>query len=161
MPFYEVQHTYALTPPQQQAIAQHITTLHSTTFLTPSLFVNVVFQHLRQDTHSTTYFLAGQPVAHNAAGPNRILGMVRQGPSRTKADFDRLAKRIEDAWDEVVSGNKGDANGDATTTQSKLERKAKKLHFVVFYPMLAAREAGTVIPGVSLFNFSPVDFETP
>jgi phenylpyruvate tautomerase PptA (4-oxalocrotonate tautomerase family) len=136
----QVQHTYPLSAEQQQAIAQQITDLHSTTFLVPSLFVNVVFQHLQPTT--TTYFLAGKPTTHNSAGPNRILGMVRQGPNRTKADFDRLAQRIEDAWYDVVN------SPDKAGTESKEDRKAKKLHLVVMYPMIAARENGTTIPGV-------------
>jgi len=160
----QVQHTYPLSSSQQLALAEAITTLHSTTFVVPRPFVNVVFQHLQPGTSSgtTTYFLAGKPTAHNAAGPNRILGMVRQGPSRTKADFDRLAQRIEDSWYEVVNGPASDKNGggrvsvngeaaDRAKEKEKADRNAKKLHFVAMYPMLAARENGTTIPGVSSF----------
>jgi len=150
MPFYEVQHTYPLTLQQKEAIAKSITHLHSTTFLTPSLFVNVSFHRLAANKgkdDENTYFLAGEQVAHNAAGPNRILAMVRQGPNRTKAHFDDLAAKIEDKWYEVVNAQgtdgklNGHVNGDA-----KAEKAAKKLHIVVFYPMIAARENGVTIP---------------
>lgn len=80
--------------------------------------------------------------------------MVRQGPNRSKADFDRLAKRIEDAWYEVVNGSGSEG---ADSKDSEEDRKAKNLHLVVFYPMIAAREAGTTIPGVSQVLFSAVD----
>jgi len=134
MPFYEIQHTYPLTPAQRQTFARAVTDLHSTTFLTPSLFVNVVFHDLSEgDRSNPTYFLAGEPVTSNKPnGPNRILAMVRVGPKRTKADFDRLAEKIEKSWYDVV----GDPQKD----------KARKMHFVVFYPMVAARENGVTIP---------------
>ncbi|KIW65151.1 hypothetical protein, variant [Phialophora macrospora] len=143
MPFYEVQHTYPLTLSQKHAFAKAITELHSTTFLTPSLFVNVSFHLLQPRNEENTYFLAGEPVAHNNAGPNRVLAMVRTSPNRTKAIWDDLAGKLEEKWYEVVDGEKpnghqnGDANGDTA---------AKKLHFITFYPMLAARENGVTIP---------------
>jgi len=139
MPFYEVQHSYPLTAAQRQSFAQAITRLHSTTFLTPSLFVNVVFHHLppttTADSAGPTYFLAGEPTRHHPQGPNRILAMVRTSPQRTKAAFDALAAEIEAAW--YVTVNDADDQED---------RPAKKMHFVVFYPMLAARENGVTIP---------------
>lgn len=146
MPFYEVQHTYPLTPSQKATFARHITHLHSTTFLTPSLFVNVSFTHLLPDNGTNTYFLAGELVAHNNAGPNRILAQVRTSPKRTKAIFDDLAGRIEGKWYEVVNGGEGKSNGSVTNGDAKADKAAKKMHFITFYPMLAARENGVTIP---------------
>jgi phenylpyruvate tautomerase PptA (4-oxalocrotonate tautomerase family) len=99
----KVQHTYPLTLPQKQSFAKAITHLHSTFFLTPSLFVNVSFHRLAPDNGDNTYFLAGEPMAHNAAGPNRILAQVRTSPKRTKAIFDDLAEKIERKWYEIVN----------------------------------------------------------
>ncbi|KIV95498.1 hypothetical protein PV10_03147 [Exophiala mesophila] len=139
MPFYEIQHSHPLTATQKHTLARHITHLHSTTFLTPSLYVNVVFQYLAPTSTSTTYFLAGKPTAHHPAGPNRIFAMVRVSPQRTKADFDALALKIENKWYEVV--NETDGSGDTAEA-----RASKKMHFVVFHPMIAARENGVTIP---------------
>jgi hypothetical protein len=77
--------------------------------LTPSLFVNVTFHHLKPgpENDDNVYFLAGEPVAHNAAGPNRLLANVRMSPARTKAMFDDLARKLEDSWDEVVGLKEG------------------------------------------------------
>ncbi|KAJ9615408.1 hypothetical protein H2200_001483 [Cladophialophora chaetospira] len=138
-----VQHTYPLTPSQKHAFAKAITELHSTTFLTPSLFVNVSFHHLQPRDQENVYFLAGEPVAHNSAGPNRILAQVRTSPKRTKAIWDDVAKRLEDKWYEIVNdeGMNGQQNGDA-----KADKAAKKMHVITFYPMLAARENGVTIP---------------
>ncbi|RVX67037.1 hypothetical protein B0A52_09251 [Exophiala mesophila] len=147
MPFYEVQHSHPLTATQKHTLARHITHLHSTTFLTPSLYVNVVFQYLAPTSTSTTYFLAGEPTAHHPAGPNRIFAMVRVSPQRTKADFDALALKIEDKWYEVV--NETDGSGDTVEA-----RASKKMHFVVFHPMIAARENGVTIPDVGLLSHS-------
>ncbi|OQU93893.1 hypothetical protein CLAIMM_00346 [Cladophialophora immunda] len=159
MPFYEVQHTYPLTRAQKHRFAQAITRLHSTTFLTPSLFVNVSFHRLSNPSTSTshggagadapddeanTYFLAGEPVAHDHAGPNRLLAMVRTSPARTKAVFDDLAAQLEAEWDQAVG--MGAAAVAGTTARDQAERAAKKMHFIVFYPMIAARENGVTIP---------------
>lgn len=35
---------------------------------------------------------------------NRIKGLLRRGPSRTKADYDDVVKQITKAWEEVVGG---------------------------------------------------------
>lgn len=140
---YEIHHIYPLTAAQKHSFAKTITHLHSTTFLTPSLYVNVVFHNLASSTTShenLTYFLAGEPTAA-PQGPNRILAMVRVSPGRTKAMWDGLAERVEAAWYEVVNGPEG-----ASARTSVEDRRAKKLHMVVFYPMVAARENGIYIP---------------
>ncbi|KIV77221.1 hypothetical protein PV11_09036 [Exophiala sideris] len=127
-----IQHTIPLTAAQKHAIAQAITSLHSTTFVTPSLFVNVVFQQLKNsDDDDPTYFLAGEPTS-TPNGPNRILALVRSSPARSKQTFDDLAVKIENAWYDAI----GDSH----------DKQAKKMHFIAFYPMIAVRENGVAIP---------------
>ncbi len=63
--------------------------------------------------------------------------MVRTSSSRTKAVFDDLAARIEKAWYDAV---------EAPTDSA--DKASKKMHFITFYPMIAARENGVTIPDV-------------
>jgi phenylpyruvate tautomerase PptA (4-oxalocrotonate tautomerase family) len=142
----QIQHTYPLTQDQKSSIARSITSLHSRTFLTPSLFVNVTFHHLKPDNGENAFFLAGEPLSHNAAGPNRILAQVRQSPKRTKADFDGLAEKINQAWDEALQVSANDTSNGV----SKADYAAKKLHFVAFSPMITGIENGIAIPDVSI-----------
>jgi phenylpyruvate tautomerase PptA (4-oxalocrotonate tautomerase family) len=58
MPLYTVSHHTHLSSSQQDELAASITTIHTTLFTTPFLFVNVRFEHL--DLHS--YFVAGKRV---------------------------------------------------------------------------------------------------
>lgn len=88
----QVLHSYPLTKQQIQALASSITKLHSTTFTTPSLFVHVSFKS--HDASELTYFVAGE----HAVSTNRITGMVRTSDKRSKAQFDELAGKIEEAW---------------------------------------------------------------
>jgi phenylpyruvate tautomerase PptA (4-oxalocrotonate tautomerase family) len=101
MPFYQVFHSYPLSREQKDALATRITYLHSHTFKTPSLFVNVLFHP--EDASDENYYMAAS-TRTNAT--NRILAMVRTSDKRTKADFDKLATKIEDAWWDVVSGER-------------------------------------------------------
>jgi len=150
MPFYQVHHSYPLTKDQKRKFAEAITKLHSYKFKTPSLFVNVIFHD--EDASTEDYFMAGVP-RPNAT--NRIIAIVRTSEMRTKKHFDELAEKIESAWFDVVTGevqqegkDKGkripqEGGGDETETN----HEAKKLLFVVFTPMISARENGVVIPG--------------
>ncbi|KAJ9637650.1 hypothetical protein H2204_004799, partial [Knufia peltigerae] len=149
-----IQHTYPLTPEQKRSIAKSVTSLHSTTFLTPSLFVNVIFQYLPATSTASsstssgtapdeqddpTYYLAGEPFSHHHPhGPNRIIAQVRTSPERTKAIFDDLALRIEKSWYDVVNDDDDDNQKD--------KKAARKMHMISFYPMIAARENGVTIP---------------
>ena len=152
MPLYDIQHSVPLTKPQKQQLADKITHLHATTFTTPSLFVNMQFTSL--DPSDGNYFIAGKP---RPEGYNRITGMVRTSESRTKKDFDNIAEKIEQIWDEVVRGidpenekeKEGDDKNKKKNEESESEREAKKLRAVFLYPMVAARENGVVIPTVS------------
>ena len=58
MPLYEVEHTIHLSPLQLDRLAEGITRIHSLTFTTPSLFVNVRFTNVAQQV---TY-VGGKPV---------------------------------------------------------------------------------------------------
>lgn len=93
MPLYEVQHICPLTPAQQDELAEAITTLHSTRFTTPRMFVNVKYTDVR--SHIT--YVGGK----RRAG-NHILANVRVGPSRTQQDWNDLTKDIVSAWNAIV-----------------------------------------------------------
>ena len=94
MPYYEINHTIPLTPSQKQDLASTITSLHSTRFSTPRLFVNVKFA----DTSATPFFTAGKP----RASRSHILAHVRTGPSRTHEAFNALCADLFRAWEEIV-----------------------------------------------------------
>jgi hypothetical protein len=141
-----------LTTYQKKLLAQHITTLHSYEFLTPSLYVNVVFN----PTEATgDFFLAGKPMA--PIPPNRIMATVRTSPKRTKDRFDEFAKRIESAWYEVVNGPNEHGVTNDNVTISADDKKRRKLHIVAFSPVITALENGIYLPSVSL-SFRPVPF---
>ncbi|KAK5446246.1 hypothetical protein LTS15_009942 [Exophiala xenobiotica] len=72
------------------------------------------------------------------------LAMVRTSPSRTKAVFDDLAARIEKAWYDAVGRPPTDPDPDSACADK--DKASKKMHFITFYPMIAARENGVTIP---------------
>ncbi|KAL6901059.1 hypothetical protein GGI43DRAFT_403946 [Trichoderma evansii] len=137
MPYYEVYHSYPLTNEQQQEIASAITKLHATTFTTPSLFVHVQFNK-SDESGNTVSFMAG---TRRSAQTNRIVGTVRTSEKRTKADFDRLAQRIENAWYSALG-----VSLDESTHQLPPSEEGKKLALVAFTPLLHAREWGLGAP---------------
>ncbi|OAP61023.1 hypothetical protein AYL99_06027 [Fonsecaea erecta] len=149
MPIYKIQHSYPLTQYQKAQLAEKITVLHSTEFLTPSLFVNV---HYVPGEAASDFFLAGQPYNRGLTSPNRIMGTVRTGPKRTKERFDAFALRLQEAWYEVVNGPKqagGPTNGGVNGHSgeiSKDERLARKLHIVGFTPVIGGLENGVLLP---------------
>lgn len=59
MPLYDVEHTTPLNSSQRKALANAITKIHSETFTTPKLFVNVRFVDLRQ-RKGEVLFVAGE-----------------------------------------------------------------------------------------------------
>lgn len=131
MPFYEVHHSYPLTEQQRDDIASAITQLHATRFTTPSMFVHVQFTR-SDESGSTNYYMAGK---RRSAVSNRIVGVVRTSQTRTKADFDALAERIEEAWYSALGGEPEEAG-----------EEAKKLSLVAFTPLITVREAGVAAP---------------
>ncbi|KAM0445913.1 hypothetical protein ACHAPV_009242 [Trichoderma viride] len=137
MPYYEVHHSYPLTSEQQQEIASAITNLHATTFTTPSLFVHVQFNK-SDESGSTVHFMAG---TRRSAQTNRIVGIVRTSAKRTKADLDRLAQRIENAWYSALG-----VSFDESTQQLPPSEEGKRLALVGFTPLLHVREWGLGAP---------------
>lgn len=139
----KVFHAIPLSRHQKDALAEFITDLHSTTFVTPRFFVNMRFAQL--EPAGDLY--AGAKHRGNRS-PNHILATVRAGPTRTKDMFDEIALKINNRWNEVVDDVELGAHSLGNLT-AKEERLAKKLKVVAFRPMIAAIENGVVIPGVS------------
>ena len=151
----QVVHGIPLTQYQKSQLAERITVLHSTEYLTPSLFVNV---HYIRAEPVGDFFLAGKLYNSGKTSPNRIMGTVRTGPARTKERFDNFAQKLQDAWYEVVNGPKEagvETNGHAAAV-SKEDRKARKLHLVGFGGVIAGIENGVVLPSVSFFSPPPL-----
>lgn len=149
MPFYSVEHSFPLTLHQKSQLATAITKLHSSKFLTPSVFVHVNFKS--SDATDQNYFVAGTPRTDST---NRIVGLVRTSESRTQEHWQELAHDIEEAWYDAVNGeiieggkNEGKRKNALSDTQNVIE--AKKIRLVTFYPMIAVRENGDAIPQVS------------
>ncbi len=95
MPFYEIHHHYPLTSSQKSELASAITHIHSTTFSTPKLFVNVRFCH--NPTDSGINFVGGV-----VRPTNHVRAHVRSGPSRTRQDWQNLSNQIQSAWGKIV-----------------------------------------------------------
>ncbi|KAI5363101.1 putative Tautomerase/MIF superfamily, tautomerase, cis-CaaD [Septoria linicola] len=93
MPLYEIRHITPLTPSQQDSLADALTTIHSTKFTTPRMFVNVVF---------TEYSKVNTYVGGKRKQGNHIMANVRVGPSRTQKDWDELGEQVAKAWGEIV-----------------------------------------------------------
>ncbi|RFU73695.1 hypothetical protein TARUN_8567 [Trichoderma arundinaceum] len=139
MPLYEVCHSIELSREQKEALVGFLTHAHSTAFLTPTLFVNVRFT---RPEPSGDFYVGGK--AREPNSPNRILAMVRVGPTRPKEKYDELGIAIQNKWNEVV-GYPDDPK-ELGSAEKRQERREKKLHAVVFYPMNAAIENGVIIP---------------
>lgn len=145
----KIAHCVPLSREQKDALAEFITNLHATTFVTPRLFVNIVFDQPgpKGDIYSGAKS-RGQTV------PNHIRAIVRVGPTRPKEKYDEVATKIQKRWDEVVNDATLGAQsfGHLTANQQRL---FKKLHGIVFCPMVAALENGVIVPGVCrIANFS-------
>lgn len=152
MPLYNIEHSYPLNPKQKADLAERITKLHAHTFTTPSIFVQVKFQH--QDASAQNFFVAGSPIDVSI---NRIIAYVRSSSARKKEHFDKLAEEIENAW-YVVLGERveGDDEEDKKKKEkeqkesSEIEKKAKELMSVAFVTGIIVREKGYTIPEVCL-----------
>ncbi|KAL7911441.1 putative cis-3-chloroacrylic acid dehalogenase [Trichoderma velutinum] len=140
MPLYEFCHSLELSRTQKEALVDFVTHLHSRTFLTPTLFVNVQFT--RPEAEGDFYVGGKSCGAHS---PNRVIAMVRVGPTRPKEKFDQIGMAIQKKWNELVGFP--DDPSTLVSAEMRAERRAKKLHVVVFYPMNAAIENGVIIPG--------------
>ncbi|KAF5526297.1 hypothetical protein CGCA056_v002726 [Colletotrichum aenigma] len=86
MPLYEVAHATPLSQPQQDALAEAITELHSKRFTVPRMFINVIFV----DTSNTPTYVGGKRACRTRKG------------SRTRDDFNALCGDIRTAWARIV-----------------------------------------------------------
>ena len=82
---------------------------------------------------------------------NRIIAQVRTSRGRSKADFDSLAEKIEEAWNTAIYGEKQTEGKNAgkrpkEVDETDREAAARKLLAVVFIPMVTVRENGIAIP---------------
>jgi len=138
----KIAHCVPLSQKQKDALAEFITNLHATTFVTPRLFVNVVFE---QPGPKGDIYAGGK--SRGQTVPNHIRATVRVGPTRPKQTYDEMALKIHIRWDEVVNDATLGAQsfGNLTADQQRL---FKKLQGIVFCPMVAALEGGVIIPGV-------------
>ncbi|KAK7225224.1 hypothetical protein V2G26_013227 [Clonostachys chloroleuca] len=127
MPFYEISHSYSLTPADREALANGITSLHCTTF-TPSLFVNILFSPIKDEE----YWYGGKRKTNS----NRIFAHVRGGSNRSSESFAKLAKDLEAIWDNVVGKEESDVGPG----------NLKILQAVFIIPGITAREEGLAIP---------------
>lgn len=64
---------------------------------------------------------------------NTITGVLREGPSRTKADFDEVSQLISEAWDSIIASSSASA-----------ERKLGAVW--ILGGVLSAREQGFLVP---------------
>lgn len=131
MPLYRIEHAILMTIGQQDELAEAITTLHSTRFRTPRLFVNVEFSDV---SDSTTY------IGGKRRRGNHIKAHVRSGPSRSSQDWNDLVRDIQQAWDRIVGPGlpkvrRGDPDPD-TSLRS----------IILFGDIIGGLEAGFVLP---------------
>ncbi|PLB45449.1 hypothetical protein P170DRAFT_244236 [Aspergillus steynii IBT 23096] len=134
MPLYTIEHAIPLDKSQRDALAQTLTHIHTRKFTTPSLFVNVQFV----DSTRQCNYIAGKE-----RRINRILAHVRAGGTRTTADFQDLAQKIEDAWNGIVNG------GQRGSKETELNR------VFVLGAITAGLENGILLPTVCLPLFCP------
>lgn len=132
-----------LSREQKDAIAEFITNLHATTFVTPMLFVNVKFE---QPAPVSGIYSGGK--LRGQTIPNHIRASVRTGPTRPKEKYDEVGLKIQKHWNEVVEDKALGAQSFEHLSE-KERRDLKMLHGVVFYPFVAAVEEGLVVPSVS------------
>jgi hypothetical protein len=140
----KVSHCIPLSREQKDALAEFITNLHATTFVTPRLFVNITFD---QPGPIGDVYSGGK--SRGQTIPNYIRATIRVGPTRPKEKYDEVALKIQSRWYEVVNDAALGAHSFDNLT-AKQERLFKKLHGIVFCPMVAALEGGVIVPGVCL-----------
>ena len=90
MPLYEIHHSCALNPQQQQAIATEITKLHCNTFSAPSIFVNIAF-------HPTSTVSPRIYVGGIVRRTNYIVGHLRPRPNNV-SKLNHIVRAVTDIW---------------------------------------------------------------
>jgi Putative oxalocrotonate tautomerase enzyme len=139
---FQIFHCIPLSREQKDALAEFITNLHATTFVTPRLFVNVTF-----DRPGPIGDIYSGGKARGQTVPNHIRATVRVGPTRSKETYDEVATKIQSRWVEVVNDARLGAQSSGNLT-TKEEILFKKLHGIVFCPMVTALKGGLIVPGV-------------
>src|ERR1700712_3352195 len=86
----KVSHCIPLSREQKDALAEFITNLHATTFVTPRLFVNIAFD---QPGPVGDVYSGGK--SRGQTVPNHIRATVRVGPTRPKEKYDEVATKIQ------------------------------------------------------------------
>ncbi|KAK5702600.1 hypothetical protein LTR97_003545 [Elasticomyces elasticus] len=131
MPFYEVKHTTPLTVSQKDELANAITTIHSTKFSTPKLFVNVEFQ----DTSNASTYVGGKQKA-----ANHLFAHVRSGPSRRREDWEDLTSQLQAAWDKTVGA------GLPKVRRSDPDQDTSLRSIVLMGDLMFMKELGFIVP---------------
>lgn len=139
---FKISHCIGLSREQRDALAGFIADLHATTFVTPKLFVNVVF-----DQPGPVGAIYSGAKNRGQTIPNHIRATVRIGPSRPKEMYDEVASKIQSRWNEVVNDQTLGAQS-LDHLGAKQQKLTKRLHGIVFVPMIAALEGGLIVPGV-------------
>ncbi|KAK4980141.1 hypothetical protein LTR42_000448 [Elasticomyces elasticus] len=131
MPFYEVKHTTPLTVSQKDELANAITTIHSTKFSTPKLFVNVEFQ----DTSNASTYVGGKQKA-----ANHLFAHVRSGSSRRREDWEDLTSQLQAAWDKTVGA------GLPKVRRSDPDQDTSLRSVVLMGDLMFMKELGFIVP---------------
>ncbi|GAM88568.1 hypothetical protein ANO11243_066020 [Dothideomycetidae sp. 11243] len=129
MPEYEVCHVCPLSESQQEQLAEAITVIHSTTFSTPRLFVNVKFSNISQ----VPLYVAGKRRSNN-----RVLANVRHGPTRTQEQYESIIRKIMAAWEKIVPESKQKRSANGVDYELRM--------VILFGAIVAAFEAGFMVP---------------
>ncbi|KAE9978875.1 hypothetical protein EG327_007213 [Venturia inaequalis] len=98
MPLYTITHTTPLSSTKKDKLAAALTTLHSTKFTTPKLFVNIRFvnaEHSRVETYVAGKSMQGRE-------NNYLEAHVRDGAGRGREVFDELAGEVAGVWEDVT-----------------------------------------------------------
>lgn len=134
MPLYQIHHSTPLTLTQKDALATHLTTLHSTRFTTLRNTVAVTFHPCAEDT-----YIGGARKPHNY-----VLAFVRSGANRTQDSWDAHCADIEARWRAVVVEDTAPrAKGASGTGAGEMGLRAVYL----VGGMVAGMEAGVALPG--------------
>ncbi|KAK3662332.1 hypothetical protein LTR22_006865 [Elasticomyces elasticus] len=112
-------------------LANAITTIHSTKFSTPKLFVNVEFQ----DTSNASTYVGGKQKA-----ANHLFAHVRSGPSRRREDWEDLTSQLQAAWDKTVGA------GLPKVRRSDPDQDTSLRSVVLMGDLMFMKELGFVVP---------------
>ncbi|KAK4962983.1 hypothetical protein LTR10_000610 [Elasticomyces elasticus] len=112
-------------------LANAITTIHSTKFSTPKLFVNVEFQ----DTSNASTYVGGKQKA-----ANHLFAHVRSGSSRRREDWEDLTSQLQAAWDKTVGA------GLPKVRRSDPDQDTSLRSVVLMGDLMFMKELGFIVP---------------